>query len=667
MAMRWIMALCLAIVAGCSTSRQITISARPADAKLAIDGVDKGAGPLTEKLVFKGRDDVHEVTASRLGYTSRTVQITRDEESPDLLIELQPQTKDVTFQITPVPATITIDGKTVTPTPVSHFATSLPFTVDAANHWTKHVVQASHPGYETFEQVVQWEDPTRTYTLALDAMRKDLSITTTPAGAQVSIDGKLLGPSPVHFHGYPFPVDPKTGRFVPRQVTVNQPGYDPVTSAISWDNGRGDYHINLRPKTKTVRITSDPPGATVSIDGQVCSRDPSGVSTATLAFPPVNAKGDLKAYTAVVTKKTADSEWFPKELPIGWEAGKTDYSVTLREVKTRPVALLRVKPVRTDEGWQIEPETIQTIAMKDVTEGSAVQPPVRITAVSKDSTIDTLTVSPDGQYLLFTTVSALGRTDVRSRMQMVRADGSGGPSMFGDGRSLDLTPSFTPDGSQIVFSSNRGGRHLSVWQIAANGEGGVTQLTSGDTSDLWPTVDSDPKPRLFYQALVDSRPDPRIYMTQLGTTLRTDLTQSGGEQPRVSPKADSVVFTLANEKTGKRDIYKMSDRGGGAVNLTNEPDYDHLDPVWSKDGSRIAYTSDRGADSEGRHNFDIYLLDLAHPEKPLRLTVNGSWDDCPAFDPSGKFVYFRSNRGGAWGIWRIAVKDQAVSSIQNGK
>jgi Tol biopolymer transport system component len=257
--------------------------------------------------------------------------------------------------------------------------------------------------------------------------------------------------------------------------------------------------------------------------------------------------------------------------------------------------------------------------------------------------------------LLFTVLIQKGKSELRSQMEMVRADGTGQATMVGDGKTLDITPSFTPDGTQIVFSSNRGGRHMSIWQLATNGEGGVTQLTNGDTTDLWPTVDSDPKPRLYYEALVDSRPDPRLYMAPMGTTLRTDLTQTGGIQPRISPTADSVLFTLINEKTSKREIYKMSDRGGGAINLTNNPDFDFFDPVWSKDGNKIAFVSDRSADADGRHNYDIFTLDLLHPDKPTRITTNGSWDDNPVWDPAGKYIYFRSNRGGNWAIWRVNV------------
>jgi TolB protein len=161
---------------------------------------------------------------------------------------------------------------------------------------------------------------------------------------------------------------------------------------------------------------------------------------------------------------------------------------------------------------------------------------------------------------------------------------------------------------------------------------------------------------LFYETLLDDRDEPRLYMTQIGRTIRTELTTVPVTQPRVSPKADSLVFASVNAKTGNRELFLMPDKGGLSQNLTNSPDCDNFDPVWSKDGSRIAYVSDRGLDEDRHRNRDIWVIDLAHPEQPIQVTTNGSVDDCPAWDPSGDAIYFRSNRGGEWGIWKIGVK-----------
>jgi Tol biopolymer transport system component len=246
------------------------------------------------------------------------------------------------------------------------------------------------------------------------------------------------------------------------------------------------------------------------------------------------------------------------------------------------------------------------------------------------------------------------KDDFRSQIRSISTQGTGGESQLSDGRSLELQPTYTPDGSQIVFSSNRAGK-MSIWSMSATGAPGMTQLTLGDTNDLWPSVDADPKPRLYYERLVDTRPDPRLYMTQLGTTIRTDLTTQSGMQPRVNPKGDSIVFTHVNPKTGKRDIYRMSNKGGTMENHTNTPDDDESDPVWNRDGTKIAFASNRGMNEEKQHNYDIWVLDLSRSERAVQVSSNGSWDDCPAWDPNGGAIYFRSNRGGEWGIWKINV------------
>jgi Tol biopolymer transport system component len=641
---------------GCATSREITITSKPADALLNIDGTDRGQGPVTEKFSFSSSDDVHHVTARRLGYMDEAVPLTSQYDQSELVIEMHPRTKRVAVHVTPVPGMVTLDGKPQGDSPVEDIQLTLPFTVDEKNQSITHVIQVNRPGYQQAEQTVKWEDIAGEVTLAMDLMRKDLLIRTTPPGAVVMIGDKAMGQSPIEAHDFPFPPDPTTGQIAAQTVTVSKAGYDPVQTKIEWDNGRREYEVALVAKSKTVHFATDPPGAEVKVDGHMLELGTEGVSMGRLTFPPVDDKGTLKTYEVLITKKAADTEWAPQELTIGWDGGKSDYSITLSEVKTRPVDLLRAKAVRGDNGWQLVPEIIHTLGMKDVSEGAANEPPVRITELPSGTTIDSVVQSPDGQWLAFSVLSGTSKDNFHSQIEMVKADGSAGPNLFGDGKSLDLTPSFTADGSQIVFASNRGGRHISIWQMAANGEGGITQLTSGDSTDLFPTVDSDPKPRLYYESLVDTRPDPRLYMTQLGTTLRTDLTQAGGEQPRVSPRADAVAFTAINAKTGKREIFKMSDRGGAPINLTNNPDADSFDPVWSNDGNRIAFVSDRGADSDNHNNFDIWILDVRHPDKPVRVTTNGSWDDCPAWAPGGKAIYFRSNRGGSWQIWRVAMK-----------
>jgi Tol biopolymer transport system component len=137
-----------------------------------------------------------------------------------------------------------------------------------------------------------------------------------------------------------------------------------------------------------------------------------------------------------------------------------------------------------------------------------------------------------------------------------------------------------------------------------------------------------------------------------------DLVAEGGTQPRISPTADALVFCAANPKTHKRDIYRVSDDGRDLVNLTNTPDVDEFDPAWSSDGLRIAYVSDANRGGDTTDNYDIYVMDAAGvgvAPKPQRVTTNGSWDDSPAWEGSHA-IFFRSNRGAEWNVWRIELK-----------
>ena len=90
--------------------------------------------------------------------------------------------------------------------------------------------------------------------------------------------------------------------------------------------------------------------------------------------------------------------------------------------------------------------------------------------------------------------------------------------------------------------------------------------------------------------------------------------------------------------------------------MTNSPDVDDFGGSWNHEGTKVAFVSDRGVDEEQRHNFDVWVMDVAHSGQPTQITTNGSWDDCPVWDPSGKWIYFRSNRGGECNVWKIAVR-----------
>src|SRR5580658_3864162 len=359
---RWFTFGLLLFLSACATHRTITITPTPPDSILSVDGIPRGVGPLTEEFKFNGSDDVHRITASRPGFKEQTLVIGKNDPSTDYQIVLKPLTRRLSFTISPVPAFLDINGTPVSPDPITEISREMEFTKDAKDNWTSYTVTASRPGFQPCEITVTWTDPSPDYTLDLQPMRKDLNITSTPPGAEVSFDGQVIGTTPMSLKGQAFPYDVDANQYVTHKLTLTKPGFDEFDEEIAWDDGKTDYEVALPVKKKIVHVETDPAGAIVTIDGKVLPPGDNGVPTEELDFTPINDKGDLPTFIANVTKKTAETEWYPQQIPIAWDEGRTDYSVTLKEVKTRPVPMLSVDLERDSDGaWQVTPKVTQTL------------------------------------------------------------------------------------------------------------------------------------------------------------------------------------------------------------------------------------------------------------------------------------------------------------------
>ena len=93
----------------------------------------------------------------------------------------------------------------------------------------------------------------------------------------------------------------------------------------------------------------------------------------------------------------------------------------------------------------------------------------------------------------------------------------------------------------------------------------------------------------------------------------------------VSPDGQTVAFTY------RGDVYTVPVTGGKAMQLTTSPAYDTA-PVWSPDGSKIAFASDR----EG--SLDIFIVDR-EGGTPKRLTTNSGAETPLAFLNDTTVVY----------------------------
>ncbi len=122
---------------------------------------------------------------------------------------------------------------------------------------------------------------------------------------------------------------------------------------------------------------------------------------------------------------------------------------------------------------------------------------------------------------------------------------------------------------------------------------------------------------------------------------KVDLGLTGGRYPHVSPDGKLLAFALHG------DLWVMPVTGGRATRLTLNESND-IKPVWSPDGKRIAFTSDRSG------SFDVWMMP-ADGGIPTRMTYDGATDHICEFAPDGKSIVFQSTRSGQWRIYSLPL------------
>jgi Tol biopolymer transport system component len=156
--------------------------------------------------------------------------------------------------------------------------------------------------------------------------------------------------------------------------------------------------------------------------------------------------------------------------------------------------------------------------------------------------------SADGRQIAYSAVN----DEAGSSICIVNADGTELRRITERFGYADVSPSFSPDGTKIIFE-----RAQNIVVVNADGTN-LQQLTTDNGSQL----------------ALNANPVYSPSGAQIVFTSRRD---------GVLDARDSLVF----------EIYKMNADGSGQTRLTNEVD-DNLNPIWSSDGTKILFTSARG-------------------------------------------------------------------------
>jgi Tol biopolymer transport system component len=116
--------------------------------------------------------------------------------------------------------------------------------------------------------------------------------------------------------------------------------------------------------------------------------------------------------------------------------------------------------------------------------------------------------------------------------------------------------------------------------------------------------------------------------------------------PVWSPDGSCIAF-YSERDSGNQEIYVMRADGSVPTRITVHPAVDY-DPAWSPDGRQLAFVSQRDGD------YEIYVVDLENGAT-TKLTDNVADDYTPSWSPDGESIVFASGRDGNLEIYTMGA------------
>ena len=247
-------------------------------------------------------------------------------------------------------------------------------------------------------------------------------------------------------------------------------------------------------------------------------------------------------------------------------------------------------------------------------------------------------------------------------------------------RGLEMSPSFSPDGTQVAFSWNS--EHEDNFDIYLKivGSSEVRRLTTDSAPDVNPAWSPDGRQIAF----VRQRPD-----AEGGATIQL-VSPLGGADRMLSdfrvpiawlPDSCAIVWSpdgrwmaatrdpSQEPATESAGLYLIPVAGGSPRPLTHaQPPAWDVAPAFSSDGRRLAYASCDVGMRVNAPACDVYVADLGSgyvpSAPPRRLTTQGLAIQGLAWTRDATSIIYDTSGRGPFHLWRVMVDGGAPERLE---
>jgi TolB protein len=250
--------------------------------------------------------------------------------------------------------------------------------------------------------------------------------------------------------------------------------------------------------------------------------------------------------------------------------------------------------------------------------------------------------SPDGEYLAFTS-NRSGSDDI----WVMKSDGSDAINLTADRPTIDDFAIWSPDGKLIAFVSERTKDQYDVWVMNADGSNPVNLTIEGEHSYMLPNWSPDNQSLIMLSRQI-SPPygSAGVWIANLQDGTLNNIIADFPHPQRNdlyaawSPKSDLIALS----DIASSAIWLIQADGSELINITQDMSDIPGIIVWSPDGERIAFQC----------VVDICRMNHDGSDR-IKLTNGGIEKQIGNFYPTWSFdsqsIAFESNQEGNSDIW----------------